>query len=145
MPKMITKRLESAIVDIDALIELTRSDIKDSKEAKHESLSIRLQEKEDLIKSFENKKALLSHELMKLAALNDGKSIDEILNEKESDYMSLFKEKLKSLKQVNKEYSRFVATISEFYTSLVDKMFTLEGDGYDKNRLAPAAIFTVSA
>ena len=56
---MITTQLESAIEDIDALVALTKFDIEDIKEAQHDKLSDRLQEKESLISSFEHKKTLL--------------------------------------------------------------------------------------
>ena len=142
---MITQRLESAIADIDGLIALTQSDISDIKEAQHDKLSQRLSEKEALIKSFEHKKTLLNSELLKLTQLNEGKSIDQILSDDEADTLTMFKDKLSSLKSVNKEYARFVATISEFYNSLIDKMFTLEGNGYQKDTLRPATLFAVSA
>ncbi len=142
---MIYKRLENAIEDIDALIELTSKDIADIKEAKHENLSMRLADKERLISSFEQKKALLNSELSNLVNSHDGKPMEEILTSNESDALEIFKDKLSILKNINKEYAKFVATISEFYNSLIDKMFTLEGDGYEKNRLRSAAIFSVSA
>jgi predicted nuclease with TOPRIM domain len=142
---MIVKRLESAIVDIDALIALTKSDIEDIKEAQHDKLSKRLSEKEALINSFEQKKALLNSELLKLTQLNEGKSMDQILDDEATEALTLFKDRLSNLKAVNKEYAKFVATISEFYNSLIDKMFTLEGNGYQKTTLAPATIFMVSA
>jgi vacuolar-type H+-ATPase subunit H len=142
---MITKNLESAIQDIDALVELTKLDIEDIKEAQHDKLSDRLQEKESLISSFEYKKTLLNSELLKLAQSNEGKTIDQILTNDEADILTIFKDKLSALKAVNKEYAKFVATISEFYNSLIDKMFTLEGNGYEKNTLRPATLFMVSA
>jgi predicted nuclease with TOPRIM domain len=142
---MITKHLESAIADIDALIELTKSDIEDIKEAHHDKLSERLDEKERFINSFEQKKAALNSELLKLTQIHDGKAIDEILTVDEADTLTLFKDKLSSLKSINKDYAKFVATISEFYNSLIDKMFTLEGNGYEKNTLRPATLFMVSA
>ncbi|HIP02588.1 MAG TPA: hypothetical protein EYG75_03640 [Campylobacterales bacterium] len=142
---MITKQLESAIQDIDALIALTKSDIEDIKEAQHDKLSDRLGEKERLISSFEHKKTALNSELLKLTQSNVGKSIDQILSDDEADTLTLFKDKLASLKSVNKDYAKFVATISEFYNSLIDKMFTLEGNGYEKNTLRPATLFMVSA
>ena len=142
---MITKQLESAIEDIDALVALTKFDIEDIKEAQHDKLSDRLHEKESLISSFEQKKTLLNSELLKLTLANEGKSIDQILTEDEADTLTLFKDKLSVLKAVNKEYAKFVATISEFYNSLIDKMFTLDGNGYEKNTLRPATLFMVSA
>jgi predicted nuclease with TOPRIM domain len=142
---MIVKRLNSAIVDIDTLIELTKSDICDIKEARHDKLSQRLSEKEQLISSFEKKKAALNSELLRLSQMNEGKSIDEILSTSEADALTVFKDKLASLKAINKDYAKFVASISEFYNSLIDKMFTLEGNGYEKNTLRPATLFAVSA
>lgn len=142
---MITKQLESAILDIDALIALTRSDIEDIKEAQHERLSTRLQEKERLISSFEQKKAALNSALLKLTQAHAGSPMEDILSLQESDLLTIFKEKLSNLKTVNKEYAKFVVTISEFYNSLIDKMFTLEGNGYDKSTLRPATLFRVSA
>ncbi len=142
---MITKQLENAIEDIDALVALTKSDIEDIKEAQHDKLSDRLQAKENLISSFEHKKSLLNSELLKLSLANEGKTIDQILTEDEADTLTLFKDKLSALKAINKEYAKFVATISEFYNSLIDKMFTLEGNGYEKNTLRPATLFMVSA
>ncbi len=142
---MIVENLQSAILDIDALVALTKSDIEDIKEARHERLSERLVEKEQLINSFERKKADLNNSLLKLTLSNEGRSIEEILSQNEADTLTVFKNKLTSLKIINKEYAKFVATISEFYNSLIDKMFTLESDGYEKNRLRPATIFMVSA
>ncbi len=142
---MIVENLQSAILDIDALVALTKSDIEDIKEARHERLSERLVEKEQLINSFERKKADLNNSLLNLTLSNEGRSIEEILSQNEADTLTVFKNKLTSLKIINKEYAKFVATISEFYNSLIDKMFTLESDGYEKNRLRPATIFMVSA
>ena len=142
---MITKQLASAIEDIDALVELTKFDIEDIKEAKHEKLSDRLQIKESLISSFEHKKTLLNSSLIKLAQENEGQTIDQILTSDEADILTQFKDKLSGLKAVNKEYAKFVATISEFYNSLIDKMFTLDGNGYEKNTIRPATLFMVSA
>ena len=142
---MIVKRLDSAIVDIDTLIELTKSDICDIKDARHDKLSQRLSDKEQVISSFEQKKAALNSELLRLSQMNEGKSIDEILSSAETDALTLFKDKLASLKSINKDYAKFVASISEFYNSLINKMFTLDGDGYEKNKLRPATLFAVSA
>ena len=142
---VITKELESAIFDLDALITLTKSDIEDIKEAQHERLNNRLEEKEQLIVSFEQKKARLNRALAQLSQQHSGKAMDEILSNEESDLLGLFKEKLSLLKTVNKEYAKFVVTISEFYNSLIDKMFTLDGNGYEKNKLRPATLFRVSA
>ncbi len=142
---MIGKRLESAILDIDTLISLTCEDIEDIKIAKHETLGKRLSKKEQLINSFEQKKRALNDELLSLTREDESRSIEEILTEEEGLALERFKDRLSDLKRVNREYAKFVATISEFYNSLIDEMFTLDLDGYEKNRVRPATIFTVSA
>lgn len=142
---MITKQLESIIHDLDALIALTKEDIADIKAAQHQNLGLRVDAKEKLIASFEKKKLALSSALLTLTQTHAGKPIEEILGEEDSNRLGVFKEKLSSLKSVNKEYAKFVATISEFYNSLIDKMFTLEGNGYEKNRVRPASLIMVSA
>ncbi len=142
---MIIEQLQSAILDIDALVSLTKTDIEDIKEARHDKLADRLQQKENLINSFEQKKARLNRALLELTSTNPQLGIDALLSDKERALLEFFKEKLAMLKAVNKEYAKFVAAISEFYNSLIDSMFTLDGNGYEKNTLRPATIFRMSA
>ncbi len=142
---MLTHYLQSSINDIENLIELTQKDINDIKNANHEMIFERTKIKNDLIISFENKKSLLDNELVKLVAANDNASLDTLLDDEKKDLLNNMKIKLTELKKLNKEYARFVVTISEFYNTLLDKVFPREMDGYHKSKHNPATILKVRA
>ena len=141
---MLSQYLENATNDIKSLIQLTEEDIKDIKEARHENVFERTRLKNDLIKSFEATKTLLDNELIKLVTANKGTELSELLNEKEREGLNEMKTKLADLHKRNKEYAKFVVTISEFYNSLLDSMFPREMDGYTKAARKPASLLKVS-
>ncbi len=142
---MLSHYLKTSIEDIDNLIELTSKDILDIKEAKHENIFNRTKIKNDLVKSFENKKSMLDNELIKLVQQSDGKPLEEILDDSQRNMLEEMKEKLFALKQKNKEYARFVVTVSEFYNSLLDSVFPRDLDGYQKLNHKPASLLKVRA
>ena len=142
---MLSHYLKSSIEDIENLIELTKKDILDIKEAKHEAIFNRTKIKNDLIKSFENKKSMLDNELMKLVKKSDNKALEEVLGDAEKDMLEEMKVKLSLLKSKNKEYARFVVTVSEFYNSLLDSVFPRDMDGYQKVNSKPASLLKVRA
>ncbi|DAB34127.1 MAG: hypothetical protein PWQ42_105 [Sulfurospirillum sp.] len=142
---MLTHYLKTSIVDIENLIELTIKDIQDIKEAKHEAIFERTKIKNDLIRSFENKKSLLDNELLKLVNANKDKELEEVLDASQKEMLTLIKEKLLELKMKNKEYARFVVTVSEFYNSLLDSVFPRDMEGYQKANHKPATLLKVRA
>ena len=142
---MLSHYLKSSITDIENLIELTQKDILDIKEAKHEAIFSRTKIKNDLIKSFENKKSMLDNELMKLVKKSDNKALEEVLGDAEKNMLEEMKEKLSLLKSKNKEYARFVVTVSEFYNSSLDSVFPRDMDGYQKVNSKPASLLKVRA
>ncbi len=141
---MLLHYLTNSINDINNLIELTNKDINDIKEANHELVFERTRIKNDLIKAFEHKKTLLDNELVKMVQNSEDKELDKILNEEEKKLLNSMKLKLSELKNKNKEYAKFVVIISEFYNTLLDKIFPREMDGYHKSDHRPASIFKVS-
>lgn len=142
---MLSHYLKSSIEDIENLIKLTEKDISDIKEAKHEIVFSRTKIKNDLIKSFENKKSMLDNELIKLVRKSNNKPLEEVLNDLERDKLELMKEKLSLLKLKNKEYARFVVTVSEFYNSLLDSVFPRDMEGYQRINHKPASLLQVRA
>lgn len=142
---MLSYYLKSSIEDIENLVKLTEKDILDIKEAKHKSIFSRTKIKNDLIKSFENKKSLLDNELIKLVRKSNNKPLEEILNDSEQNMLETMKEKLLLLKVKNKEYARFVVTVSEFYNSLLDSVFPREMEGYQKINHKPASLLKIRA
>jgi len=142
---MLSHYLKTSIEDIENLIELTKKDILDIKEAKHEDVFKRTKIKNDLIKSFENKKSMLDNELIKLVKNSDNKPLEEILNDSEQNMLEDMKNSLLSLKKKNREYARFVVTVSEFYNSLLDSVFPRDLEGYQKLNHKPASLLKIRA
>ncbi len=142
---MLSHYLKTSIEDIENLIELTSKDILDIKEAKHEDIFARTKIKNDLVKSFENKKSMLDNELIKLVKNSDNKPLEEILDSSQQDMLEEMKERLFALKQKNKEYARFVVTVSEFYNSLLDSAFPRDMEGYQRVHHKPASLLKIRA
>ncbi|HIP29903.1 MAG TPA: hypothetical protein EYG93_03150 [Sulfurospirillum arcachonense] len=142
---MLSHYLKTSIEDIENLIELTNKDITDIKEAKHEEVFKRTKIKNDLVKSFENKKSMLDNELIKLVKNSDNKPLEEILDSSQQDMLEEMKNKLFTLKQKNKEYARFVVTVSEFYNSLLDSVFPRDMEGYQRLNHKPASLLKIRA
>ncbi len=142
---MLSHYLKTSIEDIENLIELTQKDILDIKEAKHEAVFKRTKIKSDLVKSFENKKSMLDNELIKLVKKSNNKPLEDILDKSQKEMLECMKERLSQLKQKNKEYARFVVTVSEFYNSLLDSVFPRDLDGYQKINHKPASLLKIRA
>ncbi len=142
---MLTHYLKASIEDIENLIELTIQDIKDIKEAKHQAIFDRTKIKNDLVHSFEHKKSLLDNELLKLVNANKNKELEDLLSDSQKEMLGSIKDKLLILKSKNKEYARFVVTVSEFYNSLLDSVFPRDMEGYQKANHKPASLLKVRA
>jgi hypothetical protein len=141
---MLERHLENAIKELDVLINLTQDDITLIKDAKHEALSQKSVEKKQAMVAFETTKSLLNHELLKLTQENP-EGLEGALNEKEGALLELFKEKLLSLKNINRHYSKLLISVNEFYGTLLDRMFAFDSQGYQKTKPLPAAMLQVSA
>lgn len=129
---MLSHYLNKALNDLDQLITLTDTDIEDIKLAKHESIFDRSKIKEELISSFQNKKAMIDNEISKLMEAYPDRDIEHLLPQEEQDQLKALKEKLLDLKVLNKRYAKLVLTVSEFYNSLLERMVPTEMNGYEK-------------
>jgi hypothetical protein len=78
---MLTHYLEGALIDLRDLIKITNSDIEDIELAKHDPQFERLALKEEKLKSFEAKKAMIDHEISLLMTQNPDKDLPQLLNE----------------------------------------------------------------
>ena len=142
---MLTHYLHNAIKDIEHLIEQTHKDIEDIKVANHSDIFERTRIKNDLIHSFENKKSLLDHELMKILKESGQDSLENLLNDEQKELLSLMKAKLSELKVCNKTYAKYVVTISQFYNSLLDSIFPCDMEGYKVANHKPASLLKIRA
>lgn len=142
---MLTHYLQNAIKDIEDLIEQTHKDIADIKVAKHSEVFERAKIKNDLIQSFGNKKSLLDNELMKMLKESGKKSFEELLDTEQKELLSKMKVKLSELKVCNKQYAKYVVTISQFYNVLLDSIFPRDQEGYTMANHKPASLLKVRA
>ena len=128
---MLSYHLKSALYDLDMLVEMTGSDIDDIRAAKQEPQFARLSLKEEKIRSFESKKAMIDHEISKLMTLNPEKGLENLLSEEQHLQLESLRAKLEALSEINKKYAKMVLTVSAFYNSLLERLVPTEMDGYN--------------
>lgn len=129
---MLSNHLKSAVSELQDIINITKNDIEDIKAAKHDTQFSRLELKNDKIKSFENKKAMIDHEISKLMSANPEAGMGELLNNEQHDLLDALRDGLKELHVINKNYAKMVLTVSTFFSSLLEKVVPMEMVGYDK-------------
>ncbi|MCD6259208.1 MAG: hypothetical protein J7J31_06340 [Helicobacteraceae bacterium] len=129
---MLSYHLKSALNDLRDLIEITKQDMADIKEAKHDPQFDRLSLKDEKIKSFETKKAMIDYEISTLMTAQPQKELPELLNEEQHQMLSELKELLTTLRDVNKQYAKLVLSVSNLYNSFLEKLVPTEMQGYNK-------------
>ncbi|MFA6143961.1 MAG: hypothetical protein WCW84_04265 [Sulfurimonas sp.] len=130
---MLSFQLQSAIKELDTLIALSLEDIENIKLAEHNPQFERLSIKEEKIKSFENKKAMIDYEIGKLIANNPAKPLSELLDNEQHQQLEIFKERLATLRQVNQQYAKMVLSVGAFFNSLLEKVLPTQMDGYHRS------------
>jgi len=129
---MLSHHLKSALSDLKDLIKITESDIADIKEAKNDPQFERLSLKEDKLKSFEQKKAMIDHEISTLMTTNPDKELPKLINEEQHTLLDELKIELSKLREVNKHYAKLVLTVSNLYNTFLERLIPTEMQGYTK-------------
>ena len=129
---MLSHHLKSALSDLKDLIKITESDIADIKEAKNDPQFERLSLKEDKLKSFEQKKAMIDHEISTLMTTNPEKELPDLINEEQHTLLDELKVELSNLREVNKHYAKLVLTVSNLYNTFLERLVPTEMQGYNK-------------
>ena len=129
---MLSHHLQSALSDLRDIIRITKEDIADIKEAKHDSQFERLSLKDEKIKSFEAKKAMIDHAISVLMSTNPQKELPERLNEEQHRALDELRNDLSELREINKEYAKLVLTVSNLYNAFLEKLVPTEMQGYNK-------------
>jgi len=140
---MLTHHLTNAIQTLQDLIDVTRNDIDDIKEAKHDNIFSRAQIKEQLVQSFENIKSMIDNEIAKQVQSNPDKELTEILDEEQQNHLDTMRNKLEELKKVNRYFGNMVIAVSEFYSSLLAKLIPSENVGYGKQQYKSASFLQI--
>ncbi len=140
---MLSHHLQSALSDLRDLIKITESDISDIKEAKNDPQFDRLSQKEEKLKSFEQKKAMIDHEISSLMSINPDKDLPDLLTEQQHTLLDNLKEELNNLRDTNKHYARLVLVVSNLYNRFLEKVIPTEMNGYQKVASKNAAILEI--
>jgi len=142
---MLSRYLQNALKDLEDIIAFSEMDIEDIKVANHDAQFCRVPLKEEKIKSFEQKKAMIDHEISKLMTAEPHKPLPELLNEEQHRQLDALKQKLARLREVNRHYARLVVGVSAFYNSLLEKVVPTEMQGYNKVASKDASFLEVRA
>ena len=142
---MLSFQLQSAIKELDTLIALSLEDIENIKEAQHNPQFDRLSIKEEKIKSFENKKAMIDHEISKLMTQEPIKPLSELLDEDQHEQLETLKLRLSTLRTVNQQYAKMVLSVGAFYNTLLERIMPTQMNGYHSVATRDSAFLEVRA
>jgi hypothetical protein len=140
---MLSHHLQSALEDLRDLIKITESDIADIKLAQNDPQFERLSLKEEKLKSFETKKAMIDHEISTLMTTYPDKKLPELLNKEQHALLDELKVQLNNLRDVNKKYAKLVVIVSNVYNSFLERLVPTEMQGYEKVASKDAALLQV--
>jgi len=142
---MLSHHLQGALADLRDLIQITESDIADIKEAKNDPQFDRLSLKEEKLKSFETKKAMIDHEISSLMSKNPDMDLPQLLSKEQHNQLDDLKMELNKLRDVNKHYARLVLVVSNLYNTFLERIVPTEMQGYNKVASKNSTILEVRA
>jgi len=142
---MLSHHLQGALEDLRDLIAITEADIEDIRVAQHDPQFERLSLKEEKLKSFEAKKAMIDHEIALLIQQNPDTQLPDLLTQDQHKLLDDLKIELTNLKDVNKKYANFVLIVSNLYNDFLERLVPTEMQGYKKVASKEAAILEVRA
>jgi len=140
---MLSHYLQNALSDLRDIINITKSDIEDIKKAEHTTQFDRLSLKEEKLKSFEAKKAIIDHEISSLMNNKPDMDLPDLLNEEQYILLEELKVELNNLREVNKQYAKFVLLVSNLYNTFLERLIPTEMQGYDKVTAKSTSILEV--
>jgi hypothetical protein len=116
--------------NLDKLIGITLKDIEDIKLANHEPLFQRNEEKERIVKEFASQKTQIDTILLQRS--ESGLTLENMLNEEESNLFEEFKVKLRNFYEIHKRFSKMALLVTNFYNNLSNRVNETEIDiGYE--------------
>ncbi len=142
---MLSRYLQNAVNDLRDLIAFSEKDIEDIIEARQDAQFERMALKDEKLKSFEQKKAMIDHEISKLMTSNPGTPLPELLNDEQHELLEALKSELGRLREINQRYAKLVAGVSAFYNSLLERVVPTEMQGYNRVASKEASFLKVRA
>jgi len=140
---MLSHHLKSALSDLRDLIKITESDIEDIKLAKNHPQFDRLSLKEEKLKSFEQKKAMIDYEISTLMTSHPDVELPELLDAEQHLFLDELKVELNNLHDINKKYAKLVLIVSNLYNTFLERLVPTEMQGYKKVASKDSSILEV--
>ena len=140
---MLSHHLQNALSDLRDIIKITESDIEDIKKAEHDAQFDRLALKDEKLKSFEAKKAIIDHEISSLMTANPDTKLPDLLNDEQHQLLDELKVELNNLREINKKYAKFVLVVSNLYNQFLERLVPTEMQGYEKRASSNPSILEV--
>jgi len=140
---MLSHHLQNALTDLRDIIKITELDIKDIKKAEHDTQFERLSLKEEKLKSFEAKKAVIDYEISSLMTTNPDTQIQDLLNDEQHQLLDELKIELNRLRDVNKQYAKLILIVSNLYNTFLERLVPSEMQGYEKKASTNPSILEV--
>jgi hypothetical protein len=126
---MLKQILISTNNNLDKLIDITKQDIDDIKEANHDALFERNQIKDKIVQEFISQKNQIDTILLKRS--ESGLSLENMLSNEESNLFDEFKLKLQNFHNIHKKFSKMALLVANFYNNLTNRVNQTEVDiGY---------------
>ncbi len=126
---MLKQILISTNNNLDKLIDITKQDIDDIKEANHDVLFERNQIKDKIVQEFISQKNQIDTILLKRS--ESGLSLENMLSNEESNLFDEFKLKLQNFHNIHKKFSKMALLVANFYNNLTNRVNQTEVDiGY---------------
>ena len=82
------------------------------------------------LKQFEVAKGMIDSEILALSKKHPHLKLAEILDEKASNLLAKMRKTLEDLKSINTHYARMAFAVSEFYSSIADRLIPREKADY---------------
>jgi len=118
---------------LDRLIQITQEDIEDIKQANHEPLFARNNEKEELIDKFSELKSQIDSILVQRS--ESGLDMKDLISSEEDKLLDEFKTKLRDFYDIHKRFARMAFSVTHFYNNLMNRINDFEPDiGYEMNK-----------
>ena len=140
---MLSHHLQNALGDLRDIIQITESDIEDIKIAQHDTQFHRLSLKDEKLKSFEAKKAMIDYEISSLMSAHPDAELPNLLNDEQHKLLDELKIELGRLREVNRQYAKLVLVVSNLYNTFLERLVPTEMQGYKKVATKNSAILEV--
>lgn len=142
---MLQESLSQAVKCLERLIEISKLDIEDIKQANHEAIFSRLESKNQALELFERYKDKARDEMLQLSKQNPQKNIEELLDSHISTLIDDMRNGLKCLRELNRQYAKSVIAVYEFYNSLVESIIPSQRHDYSNKSYSKVDLLHIEA